>query len=696
MFMLTFDNLEKLKNYLQIDKEKISLSPARLINVNSISVWQDMKNFLTSLSKKVIFLSDFCIDEDTMPNLGKLYSRLKSERQSVCVLPMSEYLLLQPETAADEVNKILNLQTQEGKKYRLYFLMYRMQTVFQSMQIKDPRKKDCIISLNTTSRDNYSLTVIQKNMPVNLKSIRTEGFKNYLRYWEETPEKSLCLFTDNAIFFQDKHFFDDVKIIVTAFDLLRYYYDLPQEIEKDFGKNEQWKKLANLAAEAGSFNQALCKKFSTKDFHIKLFGNWSEQDNFSQWLLWLWCRVQKLNLYCVNCAKKSTSPEDFAEKIFWSVFNCVDYKNFDEIYNERKEILSLMKISVPVNFWDRLSRSDKENALKILTDNSTQEKILIFQTLQRFKFSERDKVINVLKKIYPDLSDYLSTSLNLMTAEQEDYFSQYRFLKVTDNLTAEFAAKVQKVAAQKGKDIYLFKSRDQIVENEYSDSAAIYFVDAMGAEYLNYFFANFSALDEKISVRYQVGYCDLPSITKINKGFLQGKNIAAEILEFDKIKHSTLNYPENIVAELNFLSMLKEKILTVLEKYRKIILTSDHGTSRLAIIARKNNFDKTFAADGRNIFNCGRFADALPDDENNFSSAIYDGGKIIFADYSRFLQTGSPGNEIHGGATLEEWLVPVITIKKIGKTEKISKPKMPKKIPEKKKVGIEKNKDFDI
>ena len=295
-----------------------------------------------------------------------------------------------------------------------------------------------------------------------------------------------------------------------------------------------------------------------------------------------------------------------------------------------------------------------------------------------------------MKKIYPDLSDYLSTSLNLMTAEQEDYFSQYRFLKVTNNLTAEFAAKVQEVAAQKGKDIYLFKSRDQIVENEYSDSAAIYFVDAMGVEYLNYFFANFSPLDEKISVRYQVGYCDLPSITTINEGFLQGKNIAAKTSEFDDIKHSTLNYPENIVAELNFLSTLKEKILTALEKYRKIILTSDHGASRLAVIARKNNFDKTFAADGRNIFKCGRFADALPDDENNFSSAIYYGGKIIFADYSRFLQTGSTGNEIHGGATLEEWLVPVITIKKI------SKPKMQKKIPEKKKVGIEKNKDFDI
>ena len=131
-------------------------------------------------------------------------------------------------------------------------------------------------------------------------------------------------------------------------------------IEKDFGKNEQWKKLAYLAAEAGSFDQALCKKFSTKDFHIKMFENWSEQDNFSQWLLWLWCRVQKSNLYCVNCAKKSTSPEDFAEKIFLSIFNCVDYKNFNEIYNERKEILSLMKIPVPKKFVDKISHTDKK------------------------------------------------------------------------------------------------------------------------------------------------------------------------------------------------------------------------------------------------------------------------------------------------------------------------------------------------
>ena len=99
-----------------------------------------------------------------------------------------------------------------------------------------------------------------------------------------------------------------------------------------------------------------------------------------------------------------------------------------------------------------------------------------------------------------------------MTAEQEDYFLQYRWLKITDNLTADFVSKVDELAERKGKDIYHFKSRNQIVENEYlnSDSVAIYFVDAMGAEYLNYFFANLSTYDEKFSVRFQVAgekYC---------------------------------------------------------------------------------------------------------------------------------------------------------------------------------------------
>jgi hypothetical protein len=37
---------------------------------------------------------------------------------------------------------------------------------------------------------------------------------------------------------------------------------------------------------------------------------------------------------------------------------------------------------------------------------------------------------------------------------------------------------------------------------------------------------------------------------------------------------------------------------------------------------------------------------------------------LIFADYTRFEQKGAPSDEIHGGASLEEWLTPIVCIEK--------------------------------
>ena len=669
--MQTFNNLETLKNFLLRDKENTSLNPIRLINVNSISAWQEMKKFLSSVSEEIIFLSEFCTGADTTPNLKKLYSALQNIKKSVCVLPLSEYLRLQPESAVKEIHTILNIKVPDANKYRIYFLLYRLQSVLLSTKINDPRKNNCVILSDTASNDNYSLTIVQQQMRVNISGNCAEGFKKYLAYWEDSPLKSLCLYTANAVHFQDKKFFDDVKIIANSFDLLRHYYNLPENLEKIFGTNENWEKLAVIVSESKNFEKALCKEFSSDNFNLRLFENWNAQNIFRRWLLWIWCKVQNSNSYAVLCAKNSNSVEDFTEKIFSSIFEYAEYKNFDVVYNERKLILSLLKIPAPQNFIEKVQQTDKKISLKVLTDNSTQEKILIFETLRRFKISEYDKILKLLKKIYPDLANYLADSVECMTDEQKNYFRQYRRLKVADNLTAEFAEKVFEIAERKGEDVYKFLSRTQIIDNEYTNFAAIYFVDAMGVEYLNYFLENFSAPDKKFSVRYQIGYCNLPSITQINKDFLQGKNIAGETVELDEIKHLNFNYPENLIKELDFLATLKEKILIALDKFKKIIICADHGTSRLAVIARKN-FDKVYSAEGRKIYNCGRYADALPNDEEKFSAAVCFNEKIIFADYSRFSQSGSPGNEIHGGATFEEWLVPIIIIEKITNAKKIS------------------------
>lgn len=322
----------------------------------------------------------------------------------------------------------------------------------------------------------------------------------------------------------------------------------------------------------GSLNKSFSQESNAENFHTNWFKRWNES-NFKRWLLWLWCKLQNSNSYAVQCALKSDSLEDFPAQIYTLIFNFVGNKNFDEIYNERKEILRLMKIPLPENFVDKVKQSDKKISLKILTDFSAQERNLIFETLKKFSYADYDKVLKALKKVYPALANYLST------------------IEISD--------------VNKGRDIYALKPRNQIVAEEYSNESAIYFVDAMGAEYLGYLMQIFDA--GGFSVNYQVGYCALPTTTEFNKDFLADKNIVAETVEFDEMKHSNATYPENIVNELNFLATLKEKILTALDKFQKIILCADHGTSRLAVISRKSKFDKTHISDGRKVHNCGRF-----------------------------------------------------------------------------------------
>ncbi|MBQ7705972.1 MAG: BREX-4 system phosphatase PglZ [Selenomonadaceae bacterium] len=687
--MIVFKNLEELKKNLTQDKKQKTLSPVRFINVDSISMWHEVKNFLAT--EKFIFLSEFCSAEDTMPNLKRFYTALKNETKNCCVLPLSEFLRVRPEIAESEIKKILNSFFQEPTNFRIYFLMYRLKSVLKSLEIYDVRKKNCIILLDTAEENNYSLTIIQKSLNLKLQGTRADGFKNYLKYWEEKPKESLHVYTNNAIYLQDQKFFDDVKVISDAFSLLRYHYNLPVELEKNFGSREDWEKLAVSVTKTGNLEKAFRYELNTDSFKPSLFSNFHLQENFQRWLLWLWCKIGNENFYADSCAKKSDSPKNWIEQIYIQIFD--SNKNFSKVYDERREILSCLQVSLPEKFVDKIRQADKKLALKILTDTSVNEKILFFEVIRKFKFTNYDEVVAVLQKNFPALANYLSDSNGIFSTEQRAYFRKYRWLKVTNILSEDFYNLVNEIAENNSQNIYSLKSRNQLVAEEYFEDAAIFFVDALGVEYLNFLARIFSSPEFKnFTIKYQFGYCNLPSITEYNKDFLNDKNIAAEILDLDKIKHSTKKYPENILAELNFLSALKEKILTTLKNYKKIIVSADHGASRLAVLVRKTKFDKNFESKAREVFYGGRFANSLSGDKEKFSNFIEQNDKIIFADYSRFIQQGGAGNEIHGGATLEEWLVPVITIER---TEKIISSNKSSAMPNKKR-GIMANKNFDI
>ena len=673
--MVRFDNFTALRDFLRKDRDDASYCPIRFINVESLEMWMEVKKLLQSMVNNNIFLSTFCEGDDTTPNIRRLKSQLKKQTQHVCISPLSEYLRINPEIAQSTIVDLLTREYSDSvsNRYRIYIPMYRMKSVLQTINQNDPRRENCIILLETGEETDYSLTIIQNSLHVEVKGNSITGFKSYLQYWEQNPDKPLILHTSNAIYFEQSLFFDNVRVIVTSYDLLKYHYNLPSEFRRTDGSEHFWNLLAASIAQDKSFVDACCSTLMINRFNADLFERWNQYDDYKKWLLWMWTRIQTKVTYLTECAKNTGSVAEFIDELYCRIISELPSPNYEASYRERKLLLGKIGIQAPTTFWAAISALSLIERLKVLTDSTSKEREYIFATLKGCPYTQHKSVVAVLYQTYPLLANYLECKDDLTTGvlgdQHQQYFDEYRWGKITDTISEQFYNRVTAIAKENGESVYLLKSRNAIVSEEYTGkTSSIVFIDGMGAEYLDLIAYVLSGMDcSQYSITYRIGSCVLPSTTEVNKDFLANRNVALDTLALDELKHGATYYPSNIVEELAFIATIKEKVQDAFATgIERVVLTSDHGTSRLAVLARKSQFDHKISPQGHEIYKYGRYCVGT---DLDLDTAIEYDGKLIFADYTRFEQKGAPIDEIHGGASLEEWLVPIITIcKKSGNT----------------------------
>lgn len=671
--MTTFRDLESLKNHLKQDSNRVSLNPVRFINVDSMAMWIEVKKYLLSLADESTPLSKFCEGKDTTPNINRLSAALKKATKSQFVSPLSEYLRIIPEQAEPIIQKFIksDYQNNDTGRLRIYFLMYRMKSLLRTIPTVDPRTKDCIVFFETDEESDYKLTIIQKDLNVSLPGNEINGFKSYLEYWEANPDKPLILHTGNAIHFEKNHFFDDVHVIVTSYDLIKYQFGLPIGVQEELGTDDNWNNLAKAIIKEGSFEDACCSTLLINKYSSSLFERWNQYNSFQKWLLWLWTRQQSEKKYEIIAAKSCESASDFLDELYCCIIGFLRQDAFDQLYKERKNILSFIQTVPTDRFWKEISNIGRIDALSCLTCLTDIEQKTIFEIIADFDYQKRNLILPILRNVYPSLFYYLQNDRQRnqagLSLEQEQYFSEYKWLKATDTLTDEFVSKVKRIALEKGASVFQMKSRNHFVAEHYDDHTSILFVDGMGVEYVNYLAHLFSDLDElQYSVSFDAGFCTLPSITEINKDFMNGRNtIEPPIRELDELKHANNVHPESLIKQFSILDNLKNRVLGLLVgNTHRIIITADHGTSRMAVKVRNTTFDNVYPKpENRTIYKYGRFCEGT-EDEPNYPTAINFNDHLVFADYSRFAQNGAPIDEIHGGASLEEWIVPIITVER--------------------------------
>lgn len=679
--MITFKDLESLKQYLRKDSQRVSLNPVRFINVDSLTTWIEVKQYLLSLADETMPLSGFCEGKDTTPNINRVNAALKKVKKPQLITPLSEYLRIIPEQAEPIIQKFIkaDYQNNETGKLRIYFLMYRMKSLLRTIPSDDPRAKDCILLFETDEESDYRLTIVQKDLDISLPGNEIHGFRSYLEYWEANPDKPLILHTGNAIHFEKNHFFDDVQVIVSSYDLIKFQFRLPSGLYEELGTDEQWNELARVIIKEGSFENACRQVLSTNRYRTDLFRSWNRFDPFQKWILWLWTRQQIEQGYATEAARACESFGGFVDELYCRIIAHLGDDKIYATYKERKGILSLMQTVPTDRFWREISTLSRADALSCLTCLTDIEKKTVFEILSDYTFENRNSVLPILKSVYPQLYYYLQNDKQpnkaSLSSIHEQYFREYRWLKATDSITEAFVEKVKQFAIEKGASVFELQPRNHYVTEHYEDGTAILFVDGMGIEYVDYLAHLFSDLDEhQYAVTIEAGSCNLPSITELNKDFMNGRRtLDPPVRELDELKHANNTHPESLIKQLNILDSLKDRVLGALVgATRRVIITADHGTSRMAVKARNTAYDNAIPKpENVSIYKYGRFCEGT-EDEPKYPTAINYNDRLIFADYSRFIQNGAPVDEIHGGASLEEWIVPIITVERYSGNKKTS------------------------
>lgn len=276
----------------------------------------------------------------------------------------------------------------------------------------------------------------------------------------------------------------------------------------------------------------------------------------------------------------------------------------------------------------------------------------------------------IWKKTYPALEDYLS-EYDYGSDILNEYFREYRRLKISNNVTSEFVKKAFDVEVP-----HDVPTRDSEL-HKYADRAdtALMLVDGMGAEYfpLVIEIAKRNGLNIEYSI---ITHANLPTSTDYNHiewdkdRQLKASHNADNVSHNGAIAHEANTFEGDIADTLMGFYEVFNRIISGFDKYDFVVLTADHGCSRLASIAYEKDLIETLpwkttpddwryseAPKGKDVSSKFEIAYCLKENKKFW----------VVRGYNRLPKQGGKLC-VHGGATLEERLVPFIVFSK-AKTE---------------------------
>ena len=622
-------------------------------------------------NKTCVFVHDYC--GKGLPQIDALFRDVKKKGCFV-VIGLSSYVMLLGKKRAEELMARLQELSVAG---HVIVLLSHMKEIRLSRMQQDQHLSYRVLLLegDPTLLPSIYLASPEENSFGQLVLPNIQALLEKLEQYDPVGgETSFAVRTSlhKEVFSESMYSIRSSKGIYK--ELLRAFPVLKGDLEESWGTKEDWERFAQEWKECLSWG-ALAEKHFGIDAHFSaiLEREYEQADTYETWLYWLLLKVQGASedAYLSYALGKSRHWQDLWEHIFLSLSSLsFQMREFEKYCEGRKRLLEGQAIPATwvSEYQDAIAQKGRDAIWYLFAGTAWEEKML-FQCLADYDYT-KEEVMGVLKTHFPDLFAYMKSFTFTMHQKVPErlvplltkYFDDYKWQKLMNHLTPDFKAQVNTLAEHR---VYnQFPIRSLALSQMKKENTMMYFVDALGVEYLSYISEKCKTYGLLLSI--QVVHGELPSITSQNTEFMNAD--VTNIKDLDALKHEsqTYNYekqkiPLHLVAELKAIDGVLQTIRDglLMKEMKSAIIISDHGATRLAVL-NDEEYGAEFIVGESKGQHSGRCCQVEEDPGIPF--AAYENGYAVLANYMRFKGSRKADVEVHGGATLEETLVPLLQI----------------------------------
>lgn len=622
-------------------------------------------------NKTCVFVHDYC--GKGLPQIDALFRDVKKKGCFV-VIGLSSYVMLLGKKRAEELMARLQELSVAG---HVIVLLSHMKEIRLSRMQQDQHLSYRVLLLegDPTPLPSIYLASPEENSFGQLVLPNIQALLEKLEQYDPVGgETSFAVRTSlhKEVFSESMYSIRSSKGIYK--ELLRAFPVLKGDLEESWGTKEDWERFAQEWKECLSWG-ALAEKHFGIDAHFSaiLEREYEQADTYETWLYWLLLKVQGASedAYLSYALGKSRHWQDLWEHIFLSLSSLsFQMREFEKYCEGRKRLLEGQTIPATwvSEYQDAIAQKGRDAIWYLFAGTAWEEKML-FQCLADYDYT-KEEVMGVLKTHFPDLFAYMKSFTFTMHQKVPErlvplltkYFDDYKWQKLMNHLTPDFKAQVNTLAEHR---VYnQFPIRSLALSQMKKENTMMYFVDALGVEYLSYISEKCKTYGLLLSI--QVVHGELPSITSQNTEFMNAD--VTNIKDLDALKHEsqTYNYekqkiPLHLVAELKTIDGVLQTIRDglLMKEMKSAIIISDHGATRLAVL-NDEEYGAEFIVGESKGQHSGRCCQVEEDPGIPF--AAYENGYAVLANYMRFKGSRKADVEVHGGATLEETLVPLLQI----------------------------------